>query len=253
MIHPSDAELYDFADDEATQAELERIRAHLTTCASCRGTVEGIVRLREKAVRMRADDRTREEALVPDQWPEIEARIRSGVSAGAPDWSRLDRASSASGGGGVAQTAPPVPGRGPRRRGSWGMWPAAAAIVLIGASSAITLLLDRAVARPEEVVEPGTTRISEGAVGDREAAVVAAYAPVMTELEGILAEGRGRLLPETVAVLEENLQVLDAAIEEVRRALAQDPADVGMLRSLDGIYRTRVGMLQRAVERTGRT
>jgi anti-sigma factor RsiW len=254
MIHPSAAELHDFADDEATAAERARIQAHLRTCPSCRNAVEGIVGLREEAQRMAADPSQGMAEGVPDQWPEIEARIiRVRANAGSSPSTLLHQRASTDQGAVVREDPQRVSLADRPGRGSWGMWPAAAAIALIGISTAVTVLLDRTPAGQEGGVETLRAPASERAVGIREAAVADAYAPVMTELEAILAEGRGRLLPETVAVLEENLRVLDAAIEEVERALAQDPADVGMLRSLDGIYRSRVGMLRRAVELTGRT
>src|SRR2546430_17495436 len=64
------------------------------------------------------------------------------------------------------------------------------------------------------------------------------------ELSRILAVERGRLRPETVALLERNLAVIDAAIAEARAAPARDPADAD-LRRLFGAAARHKGELVR--------
>ena len=88
--------------------------------------------------------------------------------------------------------------------------------------------------------------------GGPSATVIAvAYAPVFAELEGILAEGRDRLQPETIATLETNLEILNEAIRDIREALAADSAHRSNLRSLDGMYQTKLGLLREAVTLSG--
>ncbi len=62
------------------------------------------------------------------------------------------------------------------------------------------------------------------------AAVQADYEQAAIELSRTLAAGRGRLQPETVAVIERNLRIIDAAIAESRAALARDPANAELRR-----------------------
>ena len=64
------------------------------------------------------------------------------------------------------------------------------------------------------------------------------------ELSGILAVERGRLRPETVALLERNLAVIDAAIAESRAALARDPANADLRRLLAAASRHKVELLE---------
>ncbi|PYO97131.1 MAG: hypothetical protein DMD60_08005 [Gemmatimonadetes bacterium] len=64
------------------------------------------------------------------------------------------------------------------------------------------------------------------------------------ELGLILAAERGRLRPETVAVLERNLAVIDAAIAESRAALARDPANAELRRLFAAASRQKVELLQ---------
>ncbi len=47
-------------------------------------------------------------------------------------------------------------------------------------------------------------------------------------LRGILAQRRNELDPKTLAVLQKNLKLIDAAIAESRRAIAADPANTGL-------------------------
>ena len=64
------------------------------------------------------------------------------------------------------------------------------------------------------------------------------------ELSRILAVERGRLRPETVALLERNLVVIDAAIAESRAALARDPANADLRRVFVAASRHKVELLQ---------
>ena len=64
------------------------------------------------------------------------------------------------------------------------------------------------------------------------------------ELSRILAVERGRLRPETVALLERNLAVIDAAIAESRAALARDPANADLRRLFVAASRHKVELLQ---------
>ena len=64
------------------------------------------------------------------------------------------------------------------------------------------------------------------------------------ELSGILAVERGRLRPETVALLERNLAVIDAAIAESRAALARDPTNADLRRLFAAASRHKVELLE---------
>ena len=70
------------------------------------------------------------------------------------------------------------------------------------------------------------------------------------DLERVLAEGRGRLAPATVAVLERNLALIDAAIVEARAALEADPANADLRALLWGAHRQKLDLLDRATRLT---
>jgi hypothetical protein len=71
-----------------------------------------------------------------------------------------------------------------------------------------------------------------------------ALAQELAALEGVLAEARSRLAPNTVRVLEKNLSVIDRAIEESVRALEVDPSNPFLRDHLDRAYREKADFLR---------
>jgi predicted anti-sigma-YlaC factor YlaD len=128
----------------------------------------------------------------------------------------------------------PVIGRRIRQRATWSVqrvwWRGAlaAAAVLV-----IALGIFRLAAGPPD------RRAGEGWV-----AVQADFDRAANELGLILAAERGRLQPETVALLERNLAVIDGAIAESRAALARDPANAELRRLFAAASRQKVELLQ---------
>ena len=82
------------------------------------------------------------------------------------------------------------------------------------------------------------------------AAVQADFDRASDDLSHIFAADRGRLRPETVALLERNLAVIDVAIGESRAALAREPANAELRRFFAAAARQKVELL-RWVTRTG--
>jgi hypothetical protein len=76
------------------------------------------------------------------------------------------------------------------------------------------------------------------------AAVQADFDRATDELSRSLATERERLRPETVALLERNLVVIDAAIAESRAALARDPANGELRRFFAAASRQKVELLR---------
>jgi len=122
-----------------------------------------------------------------------------------------------------------------RRRATWNVqrlrWRAAlaAAAVLVIALGVYRLL------------PPSTARDRPGRGW---AAVQADFDRATNELGLILAAERERLRPETVALLERNLAVIDAAIAESRAALARDPANAELRRFFAAASRQKVELLR---------
>jgi putative zinc finger protein len=80
--------------------------------------------------------------------------------------------------------------------------------------------------------------------GESWTAVQADYERAAAELDGTLAGARGRLRPETVALLERNRRIIDAAISEARAALARDPGSAELRQLYAAAYRQKVELLR---------
>ncbi|HEX6644348.1 MAG TPA: zf-HC2 domain-containing protein [Gemmatimonadales bacterium] len=110
---------------------------------------------------------------------------------------------------------------------------AAAAVVLMAVSSAVTALVlgrDDAPA-PAALAAP---------------AFEASYIQQASALADLLARDRGRLAPETIETLERNLRIIDGAIAESRAALEADPADPDLRLLLRASHEQKVALLEQA-------
>ena len=76
------------------------------------------------------------------------------------------------------------------------------------------------------------------------------YEGAVEDLEATLERGRASLDPETVRVLEQNLQSIDAAIEQCRQALAKDPANAYLNNHLAAARQRKLALLRRATALT---
>ena len=229
MNHPDEASVHDFVDDELPKKERARIATHLAECTTCRNLAGQARSLREEAVRVFGEPSSVAEVIdTPDQWEAIESRISGSHSASVLEL--------------PTEGSPPAPSSllTPLR--------AAAAVLLVVTSSATTYFLTRSPDEAGLANDPGTVASTvDLALGDPVTAIDVAYAPVFAQLESTLAEGRSQLQPETIATLEANLDILNTAIRDIHAALASDPANRGNLRSLDGMYQAKLGLLRQAV------
>ena len=106
--------------------------------------------------------------------------------------------------------------RRPAARRRWLVVLAAAAVIIIAAASSLaTAWFLGGREQPAAVASAGD---------DREAVYLRATAALAQEL----AVSRDDLAPETVAVLDRNLEIIDRAIAESRAALAADPSNTDL-------------------------
>jgi hypothetical protein len=190
-------------------AEGARVEEHLAGCAACRAE--------EAALRaLLADAAALPPAVTPpvDLWPGIERRIRTSGS------------------------------------GTWLRYLAAAACVALAVAGALTA---RSTSTP-----PATT--VAGAAGAPAALQPAALQAADVEqverdyeraASALLVKMRAqqdRLSPETVAQVEESLRTIDAALEQIRAALQQRPAEPALHLMLTATHRKKVEVLRRVVE-----
>jgi anti-sigma factor RsiW len=133
----------------------------------------------------------------------------------------------------------------PPRSIAWRRWAplAAAAVLLVTVTALVTFRLARPGA-PGSVPATSTQRQVVGFAADRE------YVLAAEDLERVLAEGRDKLSPATVAVIQRNLALIDAAIAEARAALEADPANADLRALLWGAHRQKLDLLDRATRLT---
>jgi hypothetical protein len=76
----------------------------------------------------------------------------------------------------------------------------------------------------------------------------AQFNAAVSDLESILRENRDRLDPRTVLIIERNLKAIDAAIQEARTALNDDPANQYLNSHLADARRRKLDLLRHATD-----
>lgn len=217
MHDPWADRLSEYLDDELSPAERAALEAHLGSCPDCAATLADLERVVARAASL--DDRPPER----DLWPAIAARIS------APAAPR------------VIELATRIPA--PPRRFSFtaGQLVAAALALVFMSGGAVWLL--RQPPAPHAAAGPvpagpvaGTSFVSSTWNG---------YDAAIADLERVLDLHREQLDSATVRVLEENLRIIDAAIDEARRALEADPANSYLNGHLVNSMQRKLDLLRR--------
>lgn len=193
---------------------------HLDACSDCRGRLEELREfLRD------ANGATSEVAPPEDVWPALRAELERRKVIDLPGVF----------GRGI--------GVGARRRTWWIL--SAAAVVLVALSSSVTALLMRTDTAP--VVASSNMPAAESPMLEV-AQVEKGYLDSVVELTAALEAARPSLSATTIAVIERNLGVIDAAIAESKAALFRDPGNRVLLEVLSGTYRQKLDLLRRAAQ-----
>jgi len=128
-----------------------------------------------------------------------------------------------------------------RRRGSnrWvalPVWSLAAASLLLVAGTAATTWLGVRQGRPVATNEPGGSFVT----------TENQYHRSIADLAGLYARTRDSLSPDTRALIERNLAVIEAAIEEARLALEREPSNPVLESLVLAAYRRKLDFLVQA-------
>jgi Putative zinc-finger len=213
--------LSEYLDDELSPAERTSLEAHLSTCRECTDTLDEL-----RAVVARASA-LRPVAPAADLWPGVEANLtpRNGVS---PFRSRTPRR--------FSFTLPQL------------VAASLALMVLSGSAVWLSQFGGRTTSLPPVAAAPSPAAAMAGA--DSTVSPVALVDPrydeAVRDLEDALAAGRSQLDPETVKIIETNLQAIDRAIEQSRHALESDPANVYLNSHLAEARQRKLSLLRRA-------
>jgi anti-sigma factor RsiW len=215
--------LDDFVDGALPEQEMRAVARHLEGCAECRTSDA-----RMRALLAKVGALPRRIAPPRDPWPGIAERIVAGNVV------QFDYA-----------------GRSKR----WYLLGAAAvaAAVLIAAVSLVTALLVRSgrESRVASVPERPTATVLTPASLEL-AQAQATYETARKQLLAALDARKASLSPQTVAVVERNLKIIDRAVGEMQTALARDPGNRELPALLVTAYQQEIDLLQRVTQLPGR-
>jgi len=224
-----------YLDGEIKGGERERLESHVAQCAAC---AVALAELREVIARARAlEDRPPS----TDLWSAIESQLAPrGVSAGKARGTVVDGSK----------------WWGRRFDVALPQLAAAAVLLVLLSAGAMWLvvrgpaLAGRAQPAPGGAVANAPSPASEPTAFSATAASAGLsnprYDAAVAELEQALAEGRGKLDPRTLAVVEHNLQIIDSAITDARRAVAADPGNTWLRSHLAATMKRKVDLLRSA-------
>jgi hypothetical protein len=254
------AALPDYLDGALTGEADGSARAHIVSCDSCRTLVRDLERIRVRAAALPVQRPS------TDLWAGIEARIQAPL--------RLEEHPE-------GRRAPAARGVGRR----WLTQPWARAAALVIATAGVTIVATRQwtavpvvgptqapvrVATGQPVVptpkpplvtpvigQPGSvvTSVKNDGRSARPAAPTSEfiYDQQITTLHRIVESRRRQMNPKTVAIIEKNLRVIDAAIAESKAALAKDPANGFLAQQLDATLSTKLDLLRTVAMLPSRT
>lgn len=221
--------LSDYVDGLVTPEVHAAIAAHCDVCASCRGVVADLERLRDTA-----------RALGPitppaHLWMEIAGRIRleQGTSSTATP---------------LAAARPVVAARA-AQSDRWQWLGLAAALLLVTAGVYV-------MSQPDDAAPATTIVDTDGnvsapptveTIGDTLLRAQAEYELAIAQLEDMVTKGDPSMSPEVVETLQRTVGTIDSAIAESRAALAENPASQPARTSLFEALGNKVSLLQQTV------
>jgi len=197
--------LNDFVDDALSADEVLQVEALMAVDAQVRAEVAFLRQLTQDALFL-SSERLPER----DLWPGVAGRL--------------------------AQT-PAFP---------WHRWArhAAAAILLVTASSAVTVLVMKQTMDVPIVEKMGTNTTPVMAAFQ---ATEQTYSSAIAQLTETFHQRKDALAPETISAIESNLKVIDDAIHASRMALDADPNNQASVHLILAMYKRKVDLLQQIV------
>ena len=211
-----DERLDGWVDRTLPEEQRLEVESHLAECAGCRAEERQLRRLLTHASAL-----PRSVSPPRDLWPEISGKIERGRA-----WSW---------------------------RGSWQPALAVAAAVVVAVGAVVlgqqppppvhTVVIPSPPAGSPHSIRPAAVQMDPGLI-----AMEQDYQTAANALLAVLQERKDGLEPETLANVERNLAVIDAALAEVHRALEKDPSRPELGRMLVSTHRKRVDVLRKMVK-----
>jgi hypothetical protein len=219
--HLTAADVHRYADGELDATTRQTHADHLATCSACAKRVTTLEGLLEQAKQMPA-------GIAPpdDLWPDLRRRIEAQKS--------------------VALNVSPGPQHGP-----WWTrpWPAvaAAAILILATASATAWLLAPDSGRVQPAIGAIQISLPEN-TPPQVAMLIADYEAMTQRLAEDFASKRDLLPADAAQTVDQNLQIIDAALAELRQVLQSEPENETILELLTTAYRQKVSVLEHAAE-----
>jgi anti-sigma factor RsiW len=253
-----DAALPDYIEDALDDSTRRAVDAHLRECLRCAGLVRDLENIRKEAAALTD--------LVParDLWAGIEARIAAPViplarperpRRFAPAWMGIAAAALVVATAGItyqltsrslrsgpdariAQTTPQTPAQD--RNDS--------AVASSGITEPTVPAVNSRATGPSSGAT-GPSSSSRFANSDQQSALEQSeqvYGKEIAMLQAIVSQRKTQLDSSTVAIIEQNLKIIDAAIARSRAALAKDPASLLLSEQLTHVLDKKVELLRTA-------
>ena len=194
-----------------------KVRTHLESCASCRGALQDLEKLRRTAAALGP-------IVPPDHlWLEVAGQVRLEPARAEVEPKR-------------------APVRSPLVQ-----WIGLAAALLIVTTAAYFMGQGPAAPTSSQAGSNAAAAGSVEAVAEELSMATKHYENAIAQLEALAAADGGKLDPVVSASLKESIQTIDRAIAESRTALQQDPGSEPARESLFEALRRKVGVLQATV------
>jgi anti-sigma factor RsiW len=220
-MHPSDLHLGDYVDDSLDAGQRAAVSEHLVGCRACQALVADFSEVRRAAAALgtiEPPERT---------WAQIERRLERTLRTPS-----VDNQQSASQGRAEA-------GHAVRR---W-PWLAAAAALVLATAGGVWLVRPPLGGETAAATDTTTAQAVEAEL----AQAAQHYEKAISGLEQIANAEKGALDPRTAATLQENMGVVDQAIDESRAALNAEPASDPARRSLLDSFKAKIELLQNTI------
>lgn len=236
--------LSEYLDGELAAPDRAELEAHLSLCEECAETLEALRTVAGRARHLETPP------LTEDLWPAIEARIAAGSKGRIfrlrPSAFRFTLSLPQAAAAALALTL--LSGgamwwamrHGPLARANSGPVASQMQAAAPGANSAAGT-----------APAPGATFPPGADVNQFAGFDASHYDTAIADLERTLSEHRSQLDTSTVRVVEQNLVIIDRAIEQARRALAADPASPYLNGHLAQQLKFKLDLLRRATDLPG--
>lgn len=243
--------LIQFFEHEIKDADRSRFDEHVSKCLRCQGLIRDIHGIQSQAADL--------PEMVPsrDLWSGIESRIQPEVrSISSPRWSSTSRMWLAAAAAALMIATSGITYLATRRSVNDSAVSVKSAAPVVSAPQVAMAAPEAAVAAPRKSSasvrrEPApartTPKVSLASSSSSPRAPTAseiAFAGEIVQLQSVVAQRRSQLDPETVKVVEDNLKLIDTAVQRARLALKKDPASGFLTRQLDGVLQKKVELLR---------